>query len=224
MWSWGKDRTLHGKKSGFVPHETHTVKYPQREKSGSKVNREHVAKIMPSLPNSVVTPNCWVINSFITAPPTLFFLSPGQRLLEHPVVKLPWFQSSTQHGGGPSLHWLFLKTIQHKAQRPPAVPPSETPQDSSSQCTPSLLGGLYLNGIYHYQGASQVAQWVKKLPAMQETWVRSLGWEDALEKGMATHCSNLPGEAHGQRSPVVHRVAKSQTLLSREPHRENRYK
>ena len=31
---------------------------------------------------------------------------------------------------------------------------------------------------------------VKNLPAMQETWVRSLGWEDSLEKGMATH-SNI---------------------------------
>ena len=32
-----------------------------------------------------------------------------------------------------------------------------------------------------------VAQMVKNAPAMQETWVRSLGWEDPLEKGMATH-------------------------------------
>ena len=32
---------------------------------------------------------------------------------------------------------------------------------------------------------------VKKLPAMQETWVPSLGWEDPLEKEMATHCSIL---------------------------------
>ena len=36
-----------------------------------------------------------------------------------------------------------------------------------------------------------VAQTVKNLPAMQETWVRSLGWEDALEKEMATHSSIL---------------------------------
>ena len=35
--------------------------------------------------------------------------------------------------------------------------------------------------------ASLVAQLVKNLPAMQETWVRSLGWEDPLEKGKATH-------------------------------------
>ena len=36
-----------------------------------------------------------------------------------------------------------------------------------------------------------VAQTVKNLPAMQETHVRSLGWEDSLEKGMATHCNIL---------------------------------
>ena len=41
------------------------------------------------------------------------------------------------------------------------------------------------------QGASLVAQRVKRLPAMQETWVRFLGWEDPLEKEMATHCSIL---------------------------------
>ena len=39
--------------------------------------------------------------------------------------------------------------------------------------------------------ASLVAQLIKNLPAMQETWVRSLGWEDPLEKGMATHSSIL---------------------------------
>ena len=39
--------------------------------------------------------------------------------------------------------------------------------------------------------ASLVAQIVKTLPAMQETWVRSLNWEDPLEKGMATHSSIL---------------------------------
>ena len=38
---------------------------------------------------------------------------------------------------------------------------------------------------------SLVAQLVKNLPAMQETWVRSLGWEDPLEKGKATHSSIL---------------------------------
>ena len=36
-----------------------------------------------------------------------------------------------------------------------------------------------------------VAQRLKRLPAMRETWVRSLGWEDPLEKEMATHSSTL---------------------------------
>ena len=41
------------------------------------------------------------------------------------------------------------------------------------------------------QSSSLVAQMVKNLPAMQETWVQSLGQEDPLEKGMATHSSIL---------------------------------
>ena len=36
-----------------------------------------------------------------------------------------------------------------------------------------------------------MAQTVKNLPAMQETWIESLGWEDPLEKGMATHSNIL---------------------------------
>ena len=43
----------------------------------------------------------------------------------------------------------------------------------------------------HLQGASLVAQRVKNLPAMQETPVRFLGWEDPLEKGMVTHSGIL---------------------------------
>ena len=43
---------------------------------------------------------------------------------------------------------------------------------------------------------------VKNLPAIQETWVQSLGQEDPLEKGMANHSTPvfLPGEFHGQKS------------------------
>ena len=40
-------------------------------------------------------------------------------------------------------------------------------------------------------GASLVAQLVKNVPAMWETWVPSLGWEDPMEKGKATHSSIL---------------------------------
>ena len=44
-----------------------------------------------------------------------------------------------------------------------------------------------------------MAQTVKRLPTMWETQVRSLGWEDPLEKEMATHPVFWPGESHGQR-------------------------
>ena len=43
---------------------------------------------------------------------------------------------------------------------------------------------------FQYSWASLVAQLVKNPPAMWETWIQSLGWEDPLEKGMATHSSN----------------------------------
>ena len=43
----------------------------------------------------------------------------------------------------------------------------------------------------HYSWASLVAQTVKNPPAMWKTWIRSLGWEDLLKEGMATHSSIL---------------------------------
>ena len=48
---------------------------------------------------------------------------------------------------------------------------------------------MYLNRQCLKSWASLVAESVKNLPAVQETWVRSLGWEDPLEKEMATHSS-----------------------------------
>ena len=43
---------------------------------------------------------------------------------------------------------------------------------------------------------------VKNPPAMWETWVQSMAWEDPLEKEMATHSSILPGKFYGQGSLV----------------------
>ena len=56
---------------------------------------------------------------------------------------------------------------------------------------------------------------VKNLPAMQETWVQSLGWEDPLEKGMTIYPSTPDGEFHGQKSlgTTIHGVTKSRTRL-----------
>ena len=53
--------------------------------------------------------------------------------------------------------------------------------------------------------ASLVAQLLKIEPAMWETWVRSLGWEDPLEKGKATHSSILAWKVHGLYSPWGHK-------------------
>ena len=58
---------------------------------------------------------------------------------------------------------------------------------------------------------------VNNLPAMQETWVRSLGWEDPLEKGMAIHSSILSWRIpidRGAWQATVRGVAKSRTRLS----------
>ena len=46
--------------------------------------------------------------------------------------------------------------------------------------------------VFYKNWASLIAQLVKNLPAMQETWVRSLGWEYPLEKGKATHSNTEP--------------------------------
>ena len=64
-----------------------------------------------------------------------------------------------------------------------------------------------------YHGASQVAQWVKNLPAMQEMWIRFLDREDPLEEGMATRSSilayriPLPEEPGGLQSMGSQRVS-----------------
>ena len=57
---------------------------------------------------------------------------------------------------------------------------------------------------------------VKNAPAMQETWVQSLGWEDPLEKGMATHSNILAWRIPMDRGAwwaTVHGVKKSWTRL-----------
>ena len=59
-----------------------------------------------------------------------------------------------------------------------------------------------------------MAQTVKSLPTMRETWAQSLGWEDPLEEGMATHSSILAWRIPMDRGAwwaTVHGIAKNQT-------------
>ena len=58
-----------------------------------------------------------------------------------------------------------------------------------------------LNPFLKHNGASLVVQTVKNLLAIPETWVPFLGWEDSLEKGMATHSSILAWEIPWTKEP-----------------------
>ena len=75
---------------------------------------------------------------------------------------------------------------------------------------------LFKNSLQRLPWASLLAQMMKNLPAMQETWVQSLGWEDFLRREWQPTPVFLPGEFHRQRSLVatVYGIAKSWTWLS----------
>ena len=79
---------------------------------------------------------------------------------------------------------------------------------------PSLLPFKWRNNTssHIYPRASLVAQLVKHLPALREAWVRSLGWEDALEMGKATHSMILAWRILYM-DYTVHGVTKSWTRL-----------
>ena len=82
------------------------------------------------------------------------------------------------------------------------------------------LGRSFGEGIGYqlqYFWTFLVAQMVKNLPAMRETWIQSLGWEDPLEKGMATHSNILAWRIpmdRGAWRATLYGVAKSRRRLS----------
>ena len=80
-----------------------------------------------------------------------------------------------------------------------------------------MAGNRVFSGFPWWLRISLVAQMVKNPLAMQETWVRSLGWEDPLEEGMATYSNILAWRIpmdRGAWRATVHGVTKSQTQLS----------
>ena len=116
----------------------------------------------------------------------------------------------------PHLFWVFCKWFQ-------GFPGSSAYKECSNNAGyPSLIPGLQRSpgeGIGYpvqFSWASLVGLMVKNLPEMWETWVWSLGWEDHLEKGMATHCSilawRIPTEEPGGLQSMG--PQKSQTWLS----------
>ena len=76
-----------------------------------------------------------------------------------------------------------------------------------------------LSRMHSLLWTSLVAQMVKRLPTMQETWVQSLGWEDLLEKEMSTHSSILAWKIPWTEEPgTVHGIVKSWTQLNNFTH------
>ena len=92
---------------------------------------------------------------------------------------------------------ILIKTTQASRVRGATLVASAGKESTCNAGDSGLISGLGRSageGIGYpiqYSWVSHVAQLVKNPPAMWETWVRSLGWEDPLEKGMATHSSIL---------------------------------
>ena len=97
-----------------------------------------------------------------------------------------------------------------------AFPGSSAGKESTCNAEdPGLIPGSGRSpgeGIAQYSWASLVAQMVKNPPAMQETWIRSLGWDDPLKEGLATHFNILAWRIFMDRG-ARHGVKKSQTWL-----------
>ena len=103
----------------------------------------------------------------------------------------------------------MIKKKKKKNKEAISFPDSSVGKESA--CNAGILGlipgwgrspGEGIGYPLQYSWTSLVAQLLKNPPAMQETWVRSLGWEDPLETGMATHSSilGLPCGSAGKES------------------------
>ena len=83
------------------------------------------------------------------------------------------------------------KLVTRQEQNPGVLIPTQSFLSHIWQRWAPVVAVLFLQLLLFLSVASLVAQMVKNPPAMQQTWARSLGQEDPLEKGMATHSSIL---------------------------------
>ena len=117
-----------------------------------------------------------------------------------------WYASVTGGGHGNPLQYSCLEN-----------PHGQRSLAGCSPWGPKELDAIKRLSTQSKMGASLVARTVKDPSALQETRVRSLGWEDPLEEGMATHSSTVAWRIpmdRGAWRAAVHGVAKSQTGLS----------
>ena len=127
-----------------------------------------------------------------------------------PAMQETWVQFLGQEDPldkGLAIHPSGLPVAQHKESACNAADPASIPGSGRSP-------GEEIGYPLQYSWSSLVVQLVKNLPAMQETWVQSLGWEDPLEVGVATHSSILawiiPMDREAWQA-TIHGVPKSQT-------------
>ena len=83
----------------------------------------------------------------------------------------------------------YLETLAVATGLEKVVSSHSSPKEG--QCQRMFKNTTQSHSSHTLAGASLVAQRLKRLPAVRETWVQSLGWEDPLEKEIATHCSTL---------------------------------
>ena len=98
---------------------------------------------------------------------------------------IPGLGRSAEEGIGYPLQYSWALLVAQLVKNPPAMWEANLGSIPGSGRSPGEGIGYPLQ----YSWASLVAQTVKNLSAMPGTWVRSLGWEDPLEEGMATHSS-----------------------------------
>ena len=117
----------------------------------------------------------------------------------------------------PRFSWLCRSFLKPTTSYPGSLAGKESAckaEESSSIPGSGRSPGERIGYPLQYSWASLVAQTVKNSPAMQETWVPSLGWEYLLEEGMATHSSILAWRIPMDKGATVHGVTKSGTRLS----------
>ena len=132
--------------------------------------------------------------------------------LSHPYEKLPTSQVRKLRGNcsSPDVTLAALWTHAFVRPRPHSSSPlPPLPASGRAGCHDGATRVLSEQRFHSAESnkASLVAWLVKNLPAMRETWVRSLAWDDSLEKGMATHSSilawRIPGTVQSMGSQRV---------------------
>ena len=106
---------------------------------------------------------------------------------------------------------LFNKNYTERSSQRPSTTPQESKVAVAFRGTLQSRSGFWRKSL---EVASLAAPLVENPPAVWETWVQSLGWENPLEKGTVTHSIFWPGEFHGLYSPWGHKESDTTERLS----------